>query len=218
MKDPQGLAIDWLTKRIYLIEAEKNTIVTANLDGSGQVTIVSTGAHPFDIVVDPHARLVFWSTLDEGILSSSMDGSDKRQLLQGGVEWPTGLALDMPNRRVYWADQRKGTVETCLYNGKDRHVVKKFTNSSKFSVLLFNLNINTGVSIPATHPIRLDVFEDSLYVTLYDQTIERLNKYSGLHSKIILAEYTKTSDLVVVHPLKQVYNGNSELWQFSVGS
>lgn len=58
------------------------------------------------------------------------------------------------------------------------------------------------------HPIRLDVFEDTLYVKLYDQTIMRLNKYSGEHSKIIMAAYTLTSDLVVVHPLKQVYNGN----------
>lgn len=59
----------------------------------------------------------------------------------------------------------------------------------------------------AMHPIRLDVFEDTLYVALYDQTIERLNKYNGSHSKIILAAYTRTSDLVVLHPLKQVYNG-----------
>lgn len=137
VKQPKGLAIDWLTKRIYLIESEKNTLVTANLDGSGLVTIVPTGSHPLDIVLDPHARLVFWSTLDEGILSSSMDGSGKRQLVQGGVEWPTGLAIDLPNRRVYWADQRKGTVETCLYNGKDRHVVKKFTNPSEFNWICF---------------------------------------------------------------------------------
>lgn len=92
---------------------------------------MSTGAHPLDIVLDSHAHLVFWSALDEGILSSSMDGADKKQLLQGGVEWPTGLAVDVPNRRVYWADQRKGTVETCLYSGKDRHVVKRFTMSSE---------------------------------------------------------------------------------------
>lgn len=133
VKQPKGLAIDWLTKRIYLIESDKNTIVTTDLDGNGLVTIVSTGAHPLDIVLDPHAHLVFWSTLDEGILSSAMDGMDKRQLLQGGVEWPTGLAVDVPNRRLYWADQRKGTVETCLYNGKDRHVVKRYTDQSNYN-------------------------------------------------------------------------------------
>lgn len=120
-----------MTKRIYVIDAQKNTIVATSFTGNDLITIVATGDHPLDIVLDPNSRLILWSTLDEGILSSSMDGTEKRQLVQGGVEWPTGLAVDCPNRRVYWADQRKGTVETCLYNGKDRHVVKRFTIPSK---------------------------------------------------------------------------------------
>lgn len=131
VKDPKGLAIDWMTKRIYLIDAQKNVIVTTDLKGNGLLTVVATGEHPLDVVLDPYSRLLFWSTLNDGILSSSMDGTEKRALVEYGVEWPTGLAMDYPNRRVYWADQRKGTIETCLYNGKDRHVVKRFTNSSK---------------------------------------------------------------------------------------
>lgn len=57
------------------------------------------------------------------------------------------------------------------------------------------------------HPFKLDIFEDSIFVTLYDQTIVRMNKFTGEHSKIILAPFTRTSDLLVLHPLKQVYNG-----------
>lgn len=68
--------------------------------------------------------------MEEGILSASLDGSNKQALVQGGVEWPTGLTIDYPSQRLYWVDQRKWTVETCLLNGKDRHIVKKFTNAS----------------------------------------------------------------------------------------
>lgn len=68
--------------------------------------------------------------MEEGILSASLDGSNKQALVQGGVEWPTSLTIDYPSQRLYWVDQRKWTVETCLLNGKDRHIVKKFTNAS----------------------------------------------------------------------------------------
>lgn len=53
-------------------------------------------------------------------------------MIQAGVEQPTSLAIDYPNQRLYWSDHCKGTVETCLYNGKNRHIIKKFTNASKF--------------------------------------------------------------------------------------
>lgn len=72
------------------------------------------------------------STLEEGILSASLDGSNKQALVQGGVEWPTSLTIDYPSQRLYWVDQRKWTVETCLLTGKDRHIVKKFRNASTY--------------------------------------------------------------------------------------
>lgn len=97
------------------------------------MTVVATGPHPLDIVLDPNARLLIWSTLDEAIISASMDGTNKQALAQGGVEWPTGLAIDYPTQRIYWADYRKGTIETCLYTGKDRHVVKRFKEAGKLS-------------------------------------------------------------------------------------
>lgn len=132
LKDPKSLAVDWITQRLYIIDGEKNVIISTNFDGGDRVTIVSTGPRPLDIVVDPNAHIIIWSTLDEGILSASMDGKNKQALVQGGIEWPINLAIDYPTQRLYWADHRKGTIETTLYNGKDRHVVKVYSNASKF--------------------------------------------------------------------------------------
>lgn len=117
-----------------MIDGERNTIISTTLNGSDLVTVVATGSYPLDIVLDPNARLLIWSTLDEGIISASMDGTNKQALAQGGVEWPTGLAIDYPTQRIYWADYRKGTIETCLYTGKDRHVVKRFKEAGKYSI------------------------------------------------------------------------------------
>lgn len=107
-------------------------MISTDLNGNGSVTLVATGPQPIDIVVEPMLRKMFWSTLDNGILSASMDGTDKQALVDRGIEWANGLTIDYPAQRLYWADHRKGTIETVLLTGKSRHVVTQFTNRSKF--------------------------------------------------------------------------------------
>lgn len=63
------------------------------------------------------------------------------------------------------------------------------------------------VFILAMHPYRLDVFEDSVIVTLNDKSVIVLNKFNGSHSKTLLTGYTRSSDILILHPLKQVNNG-----------
>lgn len=130
VENPKSLAIDWIGERIYILDAKHHQIVSTDLNGEQYVTIVPSGVHPIDIVVDPNSRRIFWSTLDNGILSASMDGTDKQALLDRGIEWVTGLTIDHSAQRIYWVDQRKGTIETILLNGKSRHIITQFQNRS----------------------------------------------------------------------------------------
>lgn len=130
-KRPKSLAVDWVGERIYILEAATALVVSTDLDGGDKVTICTSGAQPLDIVVEPLSRTLFWSTLDRGITAASMDGTNKRTLIGTGVEWITSLSIDHPTQRLYWADHRKGTIETTLLTGKSRHVVVQFTNRSK---------------------------------------------------------------------------------------
>lgn len=132
IENPKSLSIDWIGERIYILDAGNHQVVSTDLNGGDQVTVVPSGMQPIDIVVEPNLRKMFWSTLDHGILSASMDGTDKQALVDRGVEWVTGLTIDSAAQRLYWADQRKGTIETILLNGKSRHVVTTFRNLSKF--------------------------------------------------------------------------------------
>lgn len=131
MKQPRNLAVDWIAKRLYIIDSLDNHIYSTNLDGGERIKITDTGPNPLDIVVEPSSRVMIWSTLDNGIISDSLDGSNKQTLILHGVEWPTSLCIDYPTQRLYWADQRKGTVETSLLNGMDRHIIKRFQTRSK---------------------------------------------------------------------------------------
>lgn len=132
IQNPKSLAIDWVGERIYILDAGNHQVVSTNLNGADLVTVVASGAQPIDIVVEPNIRKIFWSTLDHGIFSASMDGTDKHILVDRGIEWATGLTVDHSAQRLYWADHRKGSIETVLLNGKSRHVVTQFRNRSKF--------------------------------------------------------------------------------------
>lgn len=131
IKNPKSLSVDWVGERIYILDAENKQIVSTDLNGSELITILSTGTLPLDVVVEPRSRLIFWSTLEKGISSASMDGSDERHIVDRGFEWIAGLTIDYPTNRLYWADYRKGTIETSQFNGKDRHVITQFKNRSK---------------------------------------------------------------------------------------
>lgn len=138
MQNPKSLAIDWIGERIYILDAGNQNVVTTDLNGGNQVLLVASSGPPIDIVVEPNSRMMFWSTLDHGILSASMDGANKQILVDRGIEWATGLTIDHPAQRLYWADHRKGTIETILLNGKSRHIVTQFKNRSEFFHLLLH--------------------------------------------------------------------------------
>lgn len=52
-------------------------------------------------------------------------------------------------------------------------------------------------------PKRIQVFEDSLYITLYDQTIFRINKFGHYEGSVLVENFQRASDLFILHPLRQ---------------
>lgn len=52
-------------------------------------------------------------------------------------------------------------------------------------------------------PKRIQVFEDSLYITLLDQTIYRINKFGHDKGDVLIESFQRASDLFVLHPLRQ---------------
>lgn len=113
---------------VYIIDSKHNQILVTDIEGKKYRSLVSTGLNPTDIVVEPESRVMIWSTLENGILISSLDGTNKKSLVESDVGWPISLSIDYPTGRLYWADYRKGTIETCRLNGKERNVVRRFSN------------------------------------------------------------------------------------------
>ncbi|XP_058118715.1 prolow-density lipoprotein receptor-related protein 1 [Anopheles ziemanni] len=186
---PAAIACDWLTEHLYVINKKRSNIFVMNYNGTNRTTLTATGKHPIDLVVDPVNGVMVWSIM-ETIISSGMDGHGKRKLVHTNLEWASGLAIDTTTKRLYWADYRKSTIETCLLlTGTDRHVIASLHDYSK--------------------PKQLDVFEDSVYVILYNQNILKLNKY-GRDNGTYMNEQAhgagaggyRSSDVHFIHPLK----------------
>lgn len=146
--NPVSLAVDWVGERIYILDAATERVFVTDTNGNNKTTVVrETGGQPLDIVCDPSTQRIFWSTLQHGILSASMDGSHRNTLAERGIEWASGLTIDYPTQRLYWADHRKGTVETIQLNGKGRHIVTQFRNRSECLAVESRLAIRRDILI-----------------------------------------------------------------------
>ena len=49
-----------------------------------------------------------------------MDGSNRQVILSEKIYWPNGLSLDLPAKRLYFADARLDYIEFCNYDGSGR--------------------------------------------------------------------------------------------------
>lgn len=72
--------------------------------------------------------MLFWTDVGprRKIEASWLDGSGRRLLASKNLVYPTGLAVDQPNGRLYWADPKTYSIETMSFDGSDRHLVKTF--------------------------------------------------------------------------------------------
>lgn len=56
INSPEGLALDWLTKRLYWVDDTRNTVEVVNTDGSDRRVLKDGLDRPRDIVVDPFSE------------------------------------------------------------------------------------------------------------------------------------------------------------------
>ena len=56
INSPEGLALDWLAKRLYWVDDRSNTVEVVNTDGSDRRVLKDGLDRPRDIVVDPFQK------------------------------------------------------------------------------------------------------------------------------------------------------------------
>ncbi|XP_078621857.1 low-density lipoprotein receptor-related protein 2-like isoform X1 [Branchiostoma floridae x Branchiostoma japonicum] len=194
LETPEGLAVDWIGRKLYLVESAANRIEICNLDGTMRATLVAEDIdQPRGIALDPSVGYMFWSDWGSTpkIERAYMDGSNRFNLVDTRISWAAGVTLDYVNRRVYWADGRLDVLETVRYDGTDRKTI--VSGSQGLHVI--------------PHPYDVTLFENYVYFSDWTRMgVVRINKFDGTGSdETIVHETTvRPYGVVSVHPVRQM--------------
>lgn len=83
--------------------------------------------HLFIYVFVYFLRKLFWT--DTGaqpvVERASLEGKDRVIIASTNLVSPSGLTIDFTEDRLFWCDQRRGSVETAALDGSDRRVLSE---------------------------------------------------------------------------------------------
>ncbi|XP_013773508.1 low-density lipoprotein receptor-related protein 2-like isoform X2 [Limulus polyphemus] len=191
----EGLAVDWVGRNLYWVDSKLKTMEVATLDGENHIVLLTENiTQPRGLSLDPREgiRLMFWSDWGENprIESSGLDGSKRHVIINTKIFWPNGLTLDIPNKRVYFADSKLDYIDFCNYDGSGRQ-----------QVIAHNHYL--------LHPHSLTVFEDTLYWT--DRQLNRVlscNKFHGVNQTVVSHLVSQPLGIHANHPVLQPLSVN----------
>ncbi|XP_067906739.1 low-density lipoprotein receptor-related protein 6 isoform X2 [Heterodontus francisci] len=183
---PDGLACDWLGKKLYWTDSETNRIEVAHLDGSlRKVLFWQDLDQPRAITLDPARGYMYWTDWGEvpKIERAGMDGTTRSILIDNNIYWPNGLTLDYEEKKLYWADAKLSFIHRSNFDGSFRQVVVEG-------------------SLP--HPFALTLFGDTLYWTDWNtHSIHACNKYTGEYRREVHSNIFSPMDIHVFNQQRQ---------------
>ncbi|XP_027562762.1 low-density lipoprotein receptor-related protein 1-like, partial [Neopelma chrysocephalum] len=119
------------------------------------------------------------------IETAAMDGTLRETLVQDNIQWPTGLAVDYHNERLYWADAKLSVIGSIRLNGTDPVVA---------------IDNKKGLS----NPFSIDIFEDYIYgVTYHNNRIFKIHKFGHKAVTNLTSGLNHATDVVLYHQYKQ---------------
>ncbi|XP_063703047.1 nidogen [Culicoides brevitarsis] len=130
---PEGVAVDWISRRIYWTDSGKDTIEVASLDDASKraVLVNKNLVNPRGIAVDP-GKYLFWSDWDRDgpkIEYSNLDGTNRQVLLKSpDVILPNSLVISPTTGELCWADAGTKRIDCVdVYSKVPRNVAKNLS-------------------------------------------------------------------------------------------
>ncbi|RMC13904.1 hypothetical protein DUI87_08987 [Hirundo rustica rustica] len=182
------IAVDWLGRNLYWTDGVAGQVLATRLgsawQGIPEYTVVMDGDldQPHSLVLQPLAGLMYWSEVGSHsrLMEASMDGSWRHVLLAQGLGWPTALALDLPTQRIFWLDEKLGSVGSADLDGSSVKVLK----------------------LPwVRNPFAAAVCEGQLYWSERKTwSVQQVDKASGKNRTVLLKRHGQPHGLQVMHP------------------
>uniref|UniRef100_A0AAY4BP47 EGF-like domain-containing protein n=1 Tax=Denticeps clupeoides TaxID=299321 RepID=A0AAY4BP47_9TELE len=186
LDSPDGLACDWLGRKLYWTDSETDRIEVANLDGtSRKVLFWQDLDQPRAIALNPAHRHMYWTDWGEEprIERAGMDGSSRKIIVEVDIYWPNGLTIDLEEQKLYWADAKLSFIHRANLDGSSREKVVEGT---------------------LTHPFALTLSDETLFWTDWQtRSIHACNKHTGDKRREILNGIYSPMDIQVLDKQRQ---------------
>ncbi|KAK9511107.1 hypothetical protein O3M35_005737 [Rhynocoris fuscipes] len=133
----EGLAVDWLGRNLYWTDVLQGSINVVSLENTSfkRKRLLQSLIYPRSIVLDPRRSFMYWSQWDQSLSKNGsiqvayMDGTERRALTQGDMQWPNGLTLDIIKEHLYWVDSFLSKIERINTDGSDRKLIIEFSRT-----------------------------------------------------------------------------------------
>lgn len=163
---PEGIAVDWIAKNVYWVDAGLETIEVARTNGSHRRVLISDSlSHPRAIAVHPWQGYIFWTDWGQfpKIERAALDGSMRELIVNTSLRWPNGIAIDYEFNHIYWCDAGIHVIESASLDGSNR---RKLVGDLQ-------------------HPFGLSVFGEWVYWTDWTKrSLERAHKSTGFRETV----------------------------------
>ncbi|KAM3599170.1 uncharacterized protein V6R79_001076 [Siganus canaliculatus] len=196
-----SIAVDWVGKNLYWVDGLVGQILAVKLRDvtvSSQDCTVVLGEdleQPSSLVLLPDRGLMLWSEIGSTpqIKLSGMDGSKRKVVVSRDLSWPVGLAYDLLDDRVYWADEKLRCIGSASLEGDDVKILQLAETPSPFSVAVFNNRV--------------------FWSDTKRRTVRSADKNTGKDQKVLLKRPGQPFGLKLMHALSQpaTYNPCDQL-------
>lgn len=192
LKNPDGLAVDWVAKNLYWCDKGYDTIEVSRLDGRYRRLLISENLQePRAIALDPFQRYIYWTDWGDRphIGRAGMDGSGPKRIVDDGLGWPNALTISFETQELYWGDARDDFIAVSDMNGLNRRTI---------------ISRATNPSVNLHHIFAIAVWENRVYWTDWEtKSIESCDKDSGENCTQLLKTIHRPMDIRVFHPYRQ---------------
>ena len=129
--DVVGAAWDWAGGNWYFLDSVQEAVFLCRWKEEERmmrcrVVLSQDVSRPRGIALDPDAGFLFvtrWGSGRPRLERAQLDGLGRKELVTTDIVYPQAVAVDLPNRKVFWVDAYLDHIQQCDYEGKRRVTV-----------------------------------------------------------------------------------------------
>lgn len=192
LKNPDGIAVDWVGRNLYWCDKGLDTIEVSTLDGLYRKVLINKNLQePRAVVLDPYEKYMYWTDWGDRphIGKAGMDGSNQKILIEDELGWPNALTISFETSELFWGDAREDYIAVSDMEGNNRKII---------------ISREKNPSARLHHIFAIAVWEDKIYYTDWEtKTVEQCHKYRGDNCSKLVKMIHRPMDLRVYHPYRQ---------------